>query len=479
MKTKSYECCVLGGGPAGLAAALELTGNGVTNILVIDRNENVGGLSRTEVYDGSRFDIGPHRFFSKSPEINNLWRDTLGSDFKPVDRTTRICYKNAYFNYPIKLLDVLTKMGPGESFQAMLSFVAAKLNKKREAVTFEDWITDKFGRKLFETFFKTYTEKVWGIPCNQIGAEWAAQRIKGLDVIEVLRNALFGMGRRQVKTLVEQFDYPVNGAGQMYEAMCDKVAARGADIMLNTRVVGINQKDDAVESIDVAHSDGQRERITANRFFSSIPLTHVFDMLSPAEPDSISRAVEALYYRDHITVNLLVEGADLFPDQWIYIHSPEVQTARLANYNNFSRRMAGSENKTGLSVEYFVFQHEDLWKQPDEALKILAVEELERLKLLKKSAVEKAWVVRETECYPTYYLGFQEHYDLLKSRLGRFTNLVQIGRGGLYKYNNQDHSIMSGLLAARNYLKLPGSPYNLWEINVDAEYHESAEREAT
>lgn len=478
MISKSYECCVIGAGPAGLGAALELVNHGVTDIIIVDRNRLCGGLSRTEPYDGVRFDLGPHRFFTKSREINKIWHDTLGPDFKPVHRLTRIHYKNKFFNYPIKAFEALFKLGPLEGLQALLSYVFAQLGERGDPINYEEWITHKFGRKLYETFFKIYTEKVWGIPCNQIGAEWAAQRIKGLDIIQVIKKSIFASSSNQVKTLVEQFDYPVLGAGQMYEVMCENVVAKGAEIMLNSRVFSFNREGEYIKSIDVIDSYGEQITITSRQFFNSIPLTNFFRMLNPPESKQINEAVDALYYREHITVNVLARGDNLFPDQWIYIHSPDVQMARVTNYNNFSKVMVGRKNTTALSAEYFVFQAEDLWKESDDCLISLAIDELTYLGLIEKRMVEQAWVVRETESYPTYYIGFQEPYKLLKNRLDVFINHYQIGRGGMYKYNNQDHSIMSGILAARNYLRLPGSPYRLWDINIDAEYYESGERKS-
>jgi protoporphyrinogen oxidase len=349
------------------------------------------------------------------------------------------------------------------------------MRKKSTPVTFEDWIIQKFGRTLYEIFFKVYTEKVWGIPCSQISAEWAAQRIKGLDALEVIRNAFRGRHNRKIKTLVEEFDFPVLGAGQMYEALCSNIVRQGAELLLDSRVTSFNQQDNRINSIEII-SGGKWVRITARQFFSSIPLAHFFRMLNPPDSDEINNAAGMLRYRDHITVNLLVKKRKLFPDQWIYVHSPEVQMARVANYNNFSKAMVGDENKTALSVEYFVFKDRGLWNKSDESLAQLATDELEKIGLLKKGDVEKSWVVRETEAYPMYYCGLQEYYSVIKSRINQFTNFYSIGRAGLHVYNNQDHSLMSGILAARNYLKLAGSPYVLWDINIDAEYQESMQR---
>lgn len=472
----SKKIIIIGAGPAGLGAAYELVKNGITDLLLIDRNSIVGGLSRTEVRDGARFDIGPHRFFTKNKEVNDLWHELLGRDFVPVDRLTRIYYKNKYFNYPIRLFDVLTKLGILESFHAFLSYLLARFSRKQPPVTFEDWVVQNFGAKLYETFFKTYTEKIWGISCKQIGAEWAAQRIRGLDIIQVLRKAILGGKRNVVKTLVEQFDYPVHGAGQMYERMADVITSKGGELLLNATVKSFRRDHNKIELVEVATAEGARQLFSAEFFFTSTPLPHFFRMLTPSPTEEILAAADSLYFREHITVNLLLRGRDFFPDQWIYVHSPNVEMARLANYNNFSKAMVDDPGKSAVSVEYFAFQHEELWRKSDEELIQLAVAELSASRLVPEHSLEKGWVIRETECYPTYYLGYTAPYELLRAEMDEFENLIPIGRAGLYKYNNQDHSLYSGILAARNYMCYPERPYNIWNINIDAEYHEGSDR---
>jgi protoporphyrinogen oxidase len=470
--SEDVECCIVGAGPAGLAAGLELARHGVSSILVLDRHPIVGGLARTETFDGARFDVGPHRFFTKNAEINALWHNLLGSDFVPVDRVTRILFNKQLFNYPIAARDVLTKLGWSESLKAMLSYLHAQLARRHEPKTFEEWVVAKFGWKLYRIFFKTYTEKVWGIPCSQIDARWAAQRIKGLDLRAAIKNALFPGGEK-IKTLVERFHYPVRGAGQMYEAMAERIVKRGGRVRLGCTVVAVHRDGNRVRALEVEEKGGQRFLVTAQRFFSSMPITLFFKAVVPAESHAVLEAANTLYYREHITVNLRIDGTNHFPDQWIYVHAPEVKMARLANYNNFSPAMVSTPGKTGVSVEYFTFQNEDLWKLSNEQLKSLACDELDQVQLVPRQAIEEAWVVRETESYPTYYLAYEEHFERLRRRLDEFENVAPIGRGGMYKYNNQDHSTLTGLLAARNYLKLPGSPYNVWNVNIDAEYHES------
>ena len=336
----------------------------------------------------------------------------------------------------------------------LLSFAIAKLTRWGKPTTLEEWVVQSFGWELYERFFKTYTEKVWGVSCNQIGAEWAAQRIKGLHLLQAFKQSLFRTSRGP-RTLGEQFYYPVLGAGQMYEAMRDRIVFQGADLLLGSRVVGVHCQDHEIRSVDVLRPDSELLRVTAKRFFTSIPITHFFTMLNPSEAVQIQHAARSLYYREHVTVDLLINDDELFPDQWIYIHSPDVQMARVSNYNNFSSAMSGASHKTALSVEYFTFQNEPLWNQPDAWLKALAIDELAYLGLLDKETVEQAWVVREAQAYPAYYLGFQAPYRLLQSRLREFTNLDSIGRGGMYKYESQDNATMSGILAARNYLALP------------------------
>ena len=448
--------------------------NGIKDIIIIDKNSRVGGLARTEKFGCSRFDIGPHRFFTKNKEINQLWHDTLGDDFIPVNRLTRILYKKKLFNYPVSAFDALSKLGVLDSTEAILSYLNARIKPKDQINTFEDWISNKFGKKLFDTFFRTYTEKVWGIPCDQIGKEFAEQRIKGLDIIQVLKNTI--IGKNNVKTLVDQFDYPLLGAGQMYEAWADLATSKGATILLDTKVVSINVNDHNISGIKVEDNTGNEIEIVAKQYFTSLPITHFFDLIEPAVNKKILMANSKLYYREHITVNLIIDKSGLFLDQWIYIHEPDVKMARVANYNNFSKSMVSKKNKTAISVEYFAFQNDQIWKLDNQSIIDLAIDEMHSVGLIDKLSVEQGFVIRETESYPTYYLGYKDSYNILKDEVNKFENLYPIGRGGMYKYNNQDHSTYSGILAARNYLNAEGSPFDLWQINIDAEYQENEER---
>jgi protoporphyrinogen oxidase len=471
---RSCECCILGAGPAGISTAVELTKHGVTDILLVDRNRVVGGLSRTESFGGARFDVGPHRFYTRNREINRLWHETLGDDFIPVDRLTRIHYRGEFFRYPIGLFDVLSKLGPVESFKIVGSFLSSRFMYRRKPKSLEDAITQSFGERLYQIFFQNYTEKVWGIPCSQISAVWATQRIKGLDLPSLIKSTLLRPRRGKIKTLVEQFHYPVLGAGQMYEALCDRAVRAGAGVMLRAEVVSVSRNGDTVSAVEVRLADGRRKKISARHFFTSVPLTHFMRMLTPNDTVGVDAAVASLFYRDHITVNLLLDAQNLFPDQWIYVHDPGIRAARITNYGNFSEKMVRKANNVALSVEYFVFQNEELWTRSDKDLIELAKDELVALGLARRATVENAWVVRETESYPVYRIGYETPYGVVRTRMDRFANVTPIGRGGLFKYNNQDHSMLSGILAARNYLRLYETPYSVWEVNVDGDYYEGA-----
>lgn len=472
---RSTEIAILGAGPAGLAAALELARHGRDDLVLLDRHAIPGGLSRTEIFEENRFDVGPHRFFTASREINALWHELLGDEFLPVQRLTRIFYKKKLFRYPLEAVDALRNLGLRESVTSMLSYAASQFRgAKGEAKTFEEWVSGRFGTKLYETFFKTYTEKVWGIPCREIGAEWAAQRIKGIDLKTVVTNALF-KHRVQAKTLVDEFDYPALGAGMMYERMWERASGARRELLLKTDVTKLRRDGMRITEIEARAADGRTLAVQPGHVFSGIPLTLMLGMLEPAVPEDVRRAIDALYYRDHITVNIVAEGADLFPDQWIYVHAPEVRMARMANFNNFSPRMAARPGTSVISIEYFAFKGDDLWSRSDDELKSLAARELEMMNLLRAERILGSFVTRETESYPTYFLGFQEAYARVKCFAAGLENLSCVGRAGLYKYNNMDHSIATGLTAARKFVGVAPEA-DVWALNTDEEYQENASR---
>jgi protoporphyrinogen oxidase len=467
------KAIILGAGPAGLAAGLELIKHNIA-VELIEKNNQVGGLARTIQYKGNYFDLGPHRFFTKNDEIEKLWQDLLKDKFIKVSRLTRICYKNRFFYYPLKPFNALFNLGILDTAVAIFSFLKAKLTKYKTPETFEEFITHQFGKKLFTVFFKTYTEKVWGIPCSQIAAEWASQRIKGLNLTAALLNAVFGQReQRKVKSLIEEFHYPLYGAGMMYEAMQKVIESKGGVINLNADVLEMHWQGNTITKV-VFQRDGKILDCVGGYYISSIPITELVYKLKPSLPAEIINTAEKLYYRDHITVNLIVPEANIFPDNWIYVHSPQVKVARIANYRNFSKAMVGNQNTSAISLEYFCFATDEIWSKTDDELLKLAIEELKALKLLKSDSPIDGFVVRERNAYPMYYTGYQNYLDILKDYLSKFTNLQIIGRSGLYKYNNQDHSISTGLYAARNCL---GENYNLWQVNIDAEYLETKSSE--
>lgn len=465
----SSHIAVIGAGPAGLGAALELVRNGHAPI-ILDRNTQVGGLARTIWYKGYGFDLGPHRFFTKNREVEHLWGEILGEEFRPVPRLTRIYYNGRFFHYPLKPMNALLGLGPITSARAVLSYVRERLRARgREPANFEEWVVGQFGKVLYEAFFKGYTEKVWGIPCHQVSKEWAGQRIRGLNLAEAIRGAL-GLGRRgAVRSLVEQFHYPRRGAGQMWETLARKIVDLGAELRLDTTVLGLHADGDRITEI-VCSSNGDTWTMPVEFVFSSAPITAMTQALTPAPPSDVLQAARALYYRAHLTVNLVITGTDLFPDNWVYVHSPSVRMARVANYRNFSPAMSDGTGGTGVSVEYFCFSGDDLWVLPDDELIALAKRELAMVGLLPRGEVTDGFVVREADSYPAYYLGHQDQFRVLFEFFRRFRNLRLIGRAGMYRYNNQDHAMLTGLYAARNFLGQ--SNVDIFKINAEEEYIE-------
>lgn len=464
------ELVVLGAGPAGLSCAYEFMKHERT-CRVWDKNDVVGGLARTVEYKGYRFDVGPHRFFTKNDEVNKMWHDILGDDVLQVKRLTRILYNNTFFNYPLKPLDALFGLGIFVSARALFSFAWAKWRfNGRESRNFEEWVVKHFGEVLFRIFFKTYTEKIWGLPCTEIGAEWAAQRIKGLSLTTVIAGALFGpkKGKARIKTLVDCFDYPKTGAGLVYEKMAKSLVGYGTAIELSTAATVLNRRGNRIISVEGNGRDGLKT-VEVEHLFSSIPLTEFVMRLMPHAPDDILEAARALYYRDHITVNLILNRRAIFPDNWIYVHSPEVRMARITDYGNFSEFMLADKMRTCIAVEYFVFAHEELWASNDRDVIELAIAELARVGLVKPHEVIDGFVVREKDSYPVYYVGHRPLFDRIKAYVDTLENVTLMGRGGMYKYNNQDHSILTGLLAVRKYY---GEMHDIWEINTDEEYLE-------
>ncbi|MCW5969343.1 MAG: NAD(P)/FAD-dependent oxidoreductase [Blastocatellales bacterium] len=466
---------IIGAGPAGLTAAYELEKLGFSPTL-LEADRQVGGLSRTVDYRGYRFDIGGHRFFSKIPLINDLWREILGDEFLVRPRLSRIYYRGRFFDYPLRAANAVAGLGPMETLRIGLSYLSAQIKPHAEEQNFEQWVSNRFGERLYRIFFKTYTEKVWGIPCTEISADWAAQRIKNLSLREAVRQALFGDRRDRdggiVTTLIDEFHYPRLGPGQMWERCRDLLSMRGCKTIGDVRVNRVRHARRRVEAVYGATSDGRIVEMSADNFLSTMPLRELIESMDPAPPDIVIEAARSLRYRDYLTVVLIVARADVFPDNWIYIHAPEVKVGRVQNYKNWSPEMTPDPARTSLGFEYFLWENDAEWNWPDRRLIELAVSEGARIGLLDPREVEDGAVVRARKAYPIYDHGYRRSLAVIREYLDGFENLQTIGRNGLHRYNNQDHSMLTGVYAARN---LAGERHDVWAVNTEMEYHEETD----
>ncbi|MDY6936023.1 MAG: NAD(P)/FAD-dependent oxidoreductase [Cyanobacteriota bacterium] len=461
-----YSTVVIGGGPAGLTAAYELSKKDHKSV-VLEKADRVGGISRTETYKGYRFDIGGHRFFTKVTEVEQLWHEVLENDFIRVPRMSRIFYDGKFFSYPLEPFDALTKLGLIDSMMIMLSYMKIKMRPLPEEENLEQWVTNRFGERLYRTFFKTYTEKVWGIPCTKIQADWAAQRIKGLSLKKAVLNALFKVNN--TKTLIKEFEYPRLGPGMMWERFQEKLDAFGSPVHLNTNVIGIEREGQRIKSI-TAIRDEQLVKFSGDNFVSSMPVSLLLNRLNPAPPEYVLEAARGLKYRDFLIVSLVVNKKHLFPDNWIYIHSPEFKVGRIQNFKNWSPEMVPDPDKTCLGMEYFCSEGDDLWEMSNEDLIALASREVVGLGLVDDiDRIEDGTVIRQYKAYPVYDGEYRGHLDVIQEYLETFENLQTTGRNGMHRYNNQDHSMLTGMLAAKNIL---GEEHDLWNVNVERSYHE-------
>jgi protoporphyrinogen oxidase len=475
------EVFVIGAGPAGLTAAYCLSRE-ARSVVVIERDPvYVGGISRTVAYKGFLFDIGGHRFFSKAKEVVALWQEILPDDFITRPRLSRIYYNGKFFSYPLKAFEALFKLGPLTSAACMLSYARAKLFPVAPARTFHEWVRNQFGEKLFRIFFKSYTEKVWGMSCDEISADWAAQRIKGLDLITAVGNGLkrsLGVckkandGAEAVKTLIESFQYPRRGPGMMWEAAARKIKAQGGRILMGRELVGLEfDQSRSLWHVEVATAAG-RESYTARHVISSAPLRELVERIKPV-PISLLHA-RALRYRDFLTVALLVRKQDLFPDNWIYIHGPSVKVGRVQNFRSWSPEMV-PEGMSCLGLEYFCFEGDGLWTASDRDLIALATKEAEKIGLVTSGDVVDACVVRQAKAYPVYDEDYRDNIATIRLDLeGGYPSLHVVGRNGMHRYNNQDHAMMTAMLAVRN-IMAGRRLYDVWDVNEDAEYHEAGE----
>ena len=475
MPTSTRKLLIVGAGPAGLTAACDAQAAG-WEVEVLERDPDyVGGISRTVVHEGYRFDIGGHRFFSKSAEITAWWQRRLPDDFIRVRRLSRIFYQGKYYDYPLKPWNALRNLGLFTSIACVLSYGWARIFPTRPEISFEDWVCNRFGRRLFNIFFKTYTEKVWGIPTSKLSADWAAQRIKGLSLFRAVLNAFRrapGDGQAVIKTLVDSFEYPRLGPGQMWERAARDVRAAGGRIAMGARATTIRHQGGRVTAIEAVGAAGKKEIFEADEFIVSMPLQETILAFDPPLAPAALGAAKALQYRDFLTVALVVSGENPFPDNWIYIHEPRLKLGRIQNFKNWSEAMVPDAGTTCLGLEYFCFAGDGLWSSSDAELIELGTRELMALGMARREQVVKGAVVRMEKAYPVYSPGYQENVDAARAALAPFSNFQVVGRNGMHKYNNQDHSMMTAILAVRN---LAGGKFNLWGVNTDAEYHEQAE----
>jgi protoporphyrinogen oxidase len=475
VKSGDDTVVIIGAGPAGLTAAHELSQRGRRVIVVEQDPVHVGGIARTVNYKGFRFDIGGHRFFSKNPEIEKLWTEILGDRMLVRDRLSRIYYRGRFFKYPLETTDVLRNLGLWESAACVTSYFAARARPRREILSFEDWVINAFGRRLYDMFFRSYTEKVWGIPCSQISADWAAQRIKDLSMRALIKRALTfrpNNGGPVIKTLIDRFRYPAHGPGEMWQTLTQRLQARGVGVNLGEGVVSIQRRHGAVATVTTAGASGQRT-YAGGHFISTMPIRELIRGLRPAAPDDVIGAANSLKYRDFMTVVLIIDQPNLFPDQWIYIHEPGVKVGRIQNFRNWSPAMVPDPRYTVLGLEYFCFDSDSMWNAPDAELISLGARELAQLGLGDGSKVVDGTVVRQRAAYPVYDGQYRSAIEVIRDYIEReLPNLQLAGRNGMHKYNNQDHAMMTGMMAAWNIM---GGSYDLWRVNADALYLEEGE----
>jgi protoporphyrinogen oxidase len=457
---------VIGGGPAGLTAGYLLAKSG-RRVIVLEADEQVGGLAKTVVDpDGYRFDLGGHRFFTKSKEVNDLWLEIMGDEFLMRPRQSRIYWRGKYLDYPLRGSDVVKKLGPIELPLCLLSYLWAAMKPKGREDNVEQWVSNRFGKRLYNHFFKSYTEKVWGVPTTELRAEWAAQRIKGLSFFSAAKAAFFGNRGNKIKSLIGEFQYPRYGPGQMWEQMTSRIEELGGEVRLNTPATKLETASDG-EVIAVHTPD---EVIEPKAVISSLPLRATVGIADPKAPENVREAAQGLRYRDFLTVALVLDGDDVFPDNWIYIHEPGVSVGRIQNYRSWSPWMVPDPDTACVGLEYFCFEGDDLWTMSDDDLVALATKELETLNLAPAGKVRRGYVVRVPKAYPMYDEDYSERVDVIKGWLGELTNLQQVGRNGLHRYNNSDHSMLSAMRAVENVLT--GTKHDIWAVNVESAYHE-------
>lgn len=467
MKKNKYKIIIVGAGPAGLTAAWEAEKFGYKT-LILESTSQVGGISRTVERDGWRFDIGGHRFFTKVDLVNKIWDEILDrDDFLLRPRMSRIYYKKKFFDYPLKPLNALSNLGLFESIACVMSYIYVRIFPPKDQNNFENWVAARFGWRLYNIFFKTYTEKVWGIEANKIGSDWASQRIKNLSLSKAILNAFFkDKSGEVITTLIDEFKYPKFGPGMMWETAYTKLTNKGHKIVLNSKVKKIEKYE--TNTYKVILESG--EVFEAEHVITSMPLASLPSTIYPNENKETKLSGESLKFRDFLSVALVLDVEDAFPDNWIYIHEPGVKVGRIQNYGSWSPYLI-KEGMTCLGLEYFVNENDNMWNSSDDDLIELAKGELEYLKIIDTGKIKNGYVVRMPKAYPVYDLEYQQNITVIRRWLeNNHANIHPIGRNGMHRYNNQDHSMVAGVLTVRNILNKETN--NIWEINVEDEYHE-------
>jgi protoporphyrinogen oxidase len=476
MKTK---VAIIGAGPAGLTAGYLLSKEEVDVIILEADPVYVGGISRTTTYKGFHFDIGGHRFFSKSKAVEDLWTEILPNDMLVRPRSSRIFYGGKFFSYPLRPFEALLKLGIFRSVFCVLSWLKARFFPVPNPRNFEEWVSNQFGKRLFNTFFKSYTEKVWGMSCKEISADWAAQRIKGLSLGSAIKNAVFpqrynGDRTKVIKTLINSFRYPRRGPGMMWEACAEKMQAMGGKLETGCKVTRCSYDETSGSwTVEYKGRQGDLHTIEAEHVISSAPMRELVCGLLPAVSERTKRAAESLKYRDFLTVMLILKDRQMFDDNWIYIHDPSVKVGRVQNFRSWSPEMVPEPDKVCYGLEYFCFEHDGLWDSSDNELIELAQRELIKIGLAREGDLVDGCVVRQKKAYPVYDDDYARHVATVRQELDdRYPNLHLVGRNGMHKYNNQDHAMMTAMLCVENILA-DTKLYDLWQVNADAEYHET------
>lgn len=467
-----HDVVVIGAGPAGLTAAFQLHKHDIAST-ILEADDQVGGISRTVARDGWRFDIGGHRFFTKVQPVDDLWHEILpDEDFLMRPRKSRIFYEGKYFDYPISAMNALKNLGPIEAVRCVGSYAWARIRPPKDQTNYEGWLVARFGWRLYRTFFKTYTEKVWGVPVSEMPADWAAQRVKGLSLGNAITNALMPKrNQKEITSLIEEFQYPKYGPGMMWEVCRDKVAAQGSKVDMETKVVQVRHADGKAHTVVAEHRDGGTTEYPATDVVSSMPISQLLEAMEPPVPQEVRAAAEDLRYRDFLTVALVVPAeAVAWTDNWIYIHDPSVRTMRIQNFGSWSPYLV-KDGHNVLGLEYTVFEGDAAWTAPDDELIEQGRRELEKLGLMEYGDIGAGYVVRQPKAYPIYDDRYAANVEVLRAWLDEHaSNVHPVGRNGMFRYNNQDHSMYTAMLTAENIAT--GSEHDVWEVNVEEDYHE-------